>query len=209
MLTIAMAKGRIMDEAAELFQQAGFSSAEWTSDSRRLIHEVPQDGMRIMVVRATDVPAYVEHGAADIGIVGQDTLFEMAADVYEPLDLGIGRCRLSVARIKGDESDPQPLKVATKYPRLAEAYFGSRGRHIELIKLYGSIELAPLVGLADCIVDLVSSGRTLVENGLEEVAVIREIASSLIVNRASLKTKSIEVKSVIERLRPFCEKVAS
>ncbi len=209
MLTIAMAKGRILEEAAELFRRAGFNPAAWTGDSRLLIHEVPEDNLRVMIVRATDVPVYVEHGAADLGIVGKDTLLEAAPDVYEPLDLGIGRCRLSVARRKGDQSEPQPLVVATKYPRLAEQFFSARGRQIEIVKLYGSIELAPLTGLSDCIVDLVSSGRTLLENGLEEVEVIREISSALIVNRASLKTRSAAVKDLVARLRAVCEQVGS
>ncbi len=201
MLTLALAKGRIQEEAAELFRRAGYDVDVWMQESRKLIHEVPADGMRVMIVRATDVPAYVEHGAADIGIVGRDTVLEQNPDVYEPLDLGIGRCRLSVARPTGDTSDPTPLVVATKYPRLAEKFFSARGRQIELIKLYGSIEIAPLTGLSDCIVDLVSTGRTLKENGLEETDIICEISTILIANRASLKTRSDEVKELVERLR--------
>ena len=204
MLTLAVAKGRIQDETAELFRRAGLHPAAWTGDSRKLIHEVPEDGMQVMIVRATDVPVYVEHGAADIGIVGRDTVLEQQSDLYEPLDLGIGRCRLSVARRKGDTGDPHPLKVATKYPNLAKQYFGAKGRQVEIVKLYGSIELAPITGLSDCIVDLVSTGRTLLENGMAETEEILSVSTVVVVNRASLKTRSAEVKALLDRLRPCC-----
>lgn len=209
MLTLALAKGRIQEEAAEIFRRAGYQPDAWMKESRKLIHEVADDDMRVMIVRATDVPAYVEHGAADIGIVGRDTVLEQAPDVYEPLDLGIGRCRLCVARPREAGPDRSPLVVATKYPHLAELWFNRQGRQIELVKLYGSIELAPLTGLADCIVDLVSTGGTLRENGLVEEATIQDISTILIANRASVKTKSAAIKSLIERLRPVCEKAPS
>lgn len=209
MLTIALAKGRIQEEAAGLFRRAGYNPDAWMKESRKLIHEVPADGLRVMIVRATDVPVYVEHGAADVGIVGRDTVLEQGSDLYEPLDLGIGRCRLSVARPKNGSLDASPLRVATKYAHLAEKHFGTKGRQVEIIKLYGSIELAPLTGLADCIVDLVSTGKTLVENGLEEVEHILDVSTVLVVNRTSLKTKSDEVKRMLEKLRPVCETVAS
>ncbi len=172
--------------------------------SRKLIHDVPEDNMAVMIVRATDTPVYVEKGAADIGIVGRDTVLEGGFDVYEPLDLGIGKCRLSVARPNNAGPERQPIKIATKYPHLAEAFFSARGRQTEMIKLYGSIELAPLTGLSDCIVDLVSSGRTLKENGLTETDIIMEISTVVIVNRSSLKIRSAEVKSFLDRLRPVC-----
>lgn len=207
MLTLAIAKGRILEEAAELFKKAGFNVEPWTRESRKLIHDVPEDGMRVMIVRATDVPVYVEHGAADVGIVGRDTVLEQDSGLYEPLDLGIGKCRLSVARPKNAGPEPTPLKVATKYPHLAEQYFAKKGKQVELIKLYGSIELAPLTGLGDCIVDLVSTGKTLVENGLEETERIMDISTVLVVNRASLKTQSEAVKRMLERLRPVCAAV--
>jgi ATP phosphoribosyltransferase len=209
MLTLAIAKGRILEEASELFRKAGFNADAWTKESRKLIHEVPEDGMRVMIVRATDVPVYVEHGAADIGIVGRDTVLEQDSDLYEPLDLGIGKCRLSVARPKNAGPEPTPLKVATKYAHLAEKFFAGKGKQVELVKLYGSIELAPLTGLSDCIVDLVSTGKTLLENGLEETEKIMDISTVLVVNRASLKTQSEAVKSLLERLRPVCEAVKS
>jgi ATP phosphoribosyltransferase len=174
------------------------------SESRKLIHDVPADGLRVMIVRATDVPVYVEYGAADIGIVGRDTVLEQGSDLYEPLDLAIGKCRLSVARPKNAPPDPVPLKVATKYAHLAERYFAGKGVQVEIIKLYGSIELAPLTGLADCIVDLVSTGKTLKENGLEETERILEISTVLVANRAGLKTQSEAVKKLLARLRPVC-----
>lgn len=209
MLTIALAKGRIQEEAAGLFRRAGYNPDAWMKESRKLIHEVSEDGLRVMIVRATDVPVYVEHGAADIGIVGRDTVLEQGSDLYEPLDLGIGRCRMSVARPKGGTLDARPLRVATKYAHLAERYFNAKGRQVEIIKLYGSIELAPLTDLADCIVDLVSTGKTLVENGLEEVEHILDVSTVLVVNRTSLKTKSDDVKRLLEKLRPVCETVTS
>ena len=204
-----MSKGRIQEEAEVLFRRAGYDPEAWNGEGRRLIHEIPAQGLRLMIVRATDVPVYVEHGAADLGIVGKDTVLEADADVYEPLDLGIGKCRLSVARRAGDTGDPYPLKVATKYPRLTERYFGARGRQVELVKLYGSVEIAPLTGLADCIVDLVSTGRTLRDNGLEEAETILDISTVLIANRAALKTKSEQVKDLIRRLRPVCATMVS
>lgn len=209
MLKIAIAKGRIQDEAVALFRRAGYDVSAWSVESRKLIHTIADGSLSIMIVRATDVPVYVEHGAADLGIVGRDTVIEQDADVYAPLDLGIGKCRLSVARPREALGEPQPLKVATKYPRIAEDYFARKGRQIELIKLYGSIELAALTGLADCIVDLVSTGRTLSENGLVETEVIQEISTVLIANRASLKIRSTEIKALMKRLRPHCETVAS
>ena len=151
----------------------------------------------------------MEKGAADIGIVGRDTVLEGGFDVYEPLDLGIGKCRLSVARPNDSGPERQPIKIATKYPHLAEAFFSARGRQVEMIKLYGSIELAPLTGLSDCIVDLVSSGRTLKENGLSETDIIMEISTVVIVNRSSLKIRSAEVKALLDRLRPVCGALAS
>ncbi len=209
MLTLAVAKGRIQEEAAELFAKAGYTTAAWSKESRKLIHDVPEDNLRVMIVRATDVPVYVERGAADAGIVGRDTVLELAADLYEPLDLNIGKCRLSVAVKDPAALERTPLRVASKYAHLAEAFFGAKGRQVELIKLYGSIELAPLTGLADCIVDLVSTGGTLRENGLKEVEVIREIATILVVNKTSLKTKSDAVKTLIGRLDKIVNGVAA
>jgi ATP phosphoribosyltransferase len=161
--------------------------------------------MRYTIVRATDVPTYVEYGSADLGIVGKDTLMEQGKDVYEPLDLKFGYCRMMVAEPAGLAKDDDPagwshIRIATKYPHVAENYFAAKGIQVEIIKLYGSIELAPLVGLSERIVDLVSTGETLKQNGLVEVETIAEITTRLIVNRASLKTKHKRITEIIKGL---------
>lgn len=173
-------------------------------DSRRLVFDEP--GYRYLVVRGQDVATYVEHGAADLGVVGKDVLLEQRPEVYEPLDLGFGYCRLAVARARaareqGEASAWSHLRVATKYPRLAGEHFRRKGVQVEIIKLYGSIELAPLVGLADRIVDLVSTGETLRQNGLEEEETILESTCRLIVNRASMKTRTRAVSALIQALQ--------
>lgn len=165
----------------------------------------PSQRMRYMIVRATDVPTYVEYGCADLGIVGKDTLMEQEKDVYEPLDLKFGYCRMMVAEPAELSRDDDPagwtsIRIATKYPHVAEKYFSGKGVQVEIIKLYGSIELAPLVGLSERIVDLVSTGETLKQNGLVEVETIAEITTRLIVNRASLKTKHERIAGIIQRL---------
>ncbi len=204
-ITFALPKGRIMKDSMELFGQIGITCPEMNGDSRKLVFENPRDRFRFMAVRATDVPTYVEYGCADIGVVGKDTLLEQGKDLYEPVDLKFGYCRLVVAEPKelSREDDPanwSNIRVATKYPNLTERFFTAKGIQVELIKLYGSIELAPLVGLSERIVDLVSTGATLRENGMVEVETIAEITSRLIVNRASLKTKHQRVRQIIEGL---------
>lgn len=204
-ITIAIPKGRILEESVELFGKIGIDCAELLSNSRKLIFENTQQKMRYMIVRATDVPTYVEYGAADLGIVGKDTLMEQEKDVYEPLDLKFGYCRMMVAEPAGLAQNDDPsrwtnIRIATKYPHVTEKYFAAKGIQIELIKLYGSIELAPLVGLSERIVDLVSTGETLKQNGLVEVETIAEITTRLIVNRASLKTKQRRISEIIEGL---------
>lgn len=204
-ITIAIPKGRILEESVELFGKIGIDCVELLSNSRKLIFENPVQKMRYMIVRATDVPTYVEYGAADLGIVGKDTLMEQEKDVYEPLDLKFGYCRMMVAEPAGLAKDDDPsrwtnIRIATKYPNVAEKFFAAKGIQIELIKLYGSIELAPLVGLSERIVDLVSTGETLKQNGLVEVETIAEITTRLIVNRASLKTKQRRIATIIEGL---------
>jgi ATP phosphoribosyltransferase len=204
-LTIAIPKGRILQDSVELFGKIGIDCQELLGDSRKLIFENSAQRMRYMIVRATDVPTYVEYGCADLGIVGKDTLLEQEKDVYEPLDLKFGYCRMVVAEPaelsrNDDPSGWTSIRIATKYPNFTERYFTARGIQVEVIKLYGSIELAPLVGLSERIVDLVSSGETLRENGLVEVETIAEITTRLIVNRASLKTRHKRITGIIDGL---------
>jgi ATP phosphoribosyltransferase len=204
-ITFALPKGRIMKDSMELFARIGITCPEMTDDSRKLVFENQQDRYRFMAVRATDVPTYVEYGCADIGVVGKDTLLEQGKDLYEPVDLRFGYCRLVVAEPKALRAEDNPanwsnIRVATKYPNITERFFAAKGIQVELIKLYGSIELAPLVGLSERIVDLVSTGATLRENGMVEVETITEITSRLIVNRASLKTKHRRIGRIIEGL---------
>jgi ATP phosphoribosyltransferase len=204
-ITIAIPKGRILEESVALFGKIGIDLGELLGDSRRLIFENERDRIRAMIVRATDVPTYVEYGCADLGIVGKDTLMEQEPDLYEPLDLKFGYCRLMVAEPAGLARDDDPaswssIRIATKYPHVTEKYFAAKGVQVEVIKLYGSIELAPLVGLSARIVDLVSTGETLRQNGLVEVETIAEITTRLVVNRASLKTKHRRITAIIEGL---------
>ena len=209
-LTFALPKGRIMQDAMELFARVGITCPEMDDPGRKLVFENATDRLRFMAVRAQDVPTYVEHGCADLGVVGKDTLLEQERDLYEPLDLQFGYCRLVVAEPKAlrQEDDPagwSNIRVATKYPNVTEKYFAAKGVQVEVIKLYGSIELAPLVGLAERIVDLVSTGGTLRENGLVEVETIAEVTSRLIVNRASLKTKHRRITRLIDDLEKVIE----
>ncbi len=204
-ITFALPKGRIMQDSMELFAKIGITCPEMEKGSRKLVFENPETKFRFMAVRATDVPTYVEYGCADLGVVGKDTLMEQGKDLYEPLDLNFGYCRMVVAEPKELRREDDPLnwsniRVATKYPNVTERFFAAKGIQVELIKLYGSIELAPLVGLSERIVDLVSTGATLKENGMVEVETIAEITSRLIVNRASLKTKHQRIISIIEGL---------
>lgn len=204
-LTIALPKGRILKEASTLFRAAGVDFSEILQDDRKLIFENIAEGLRFMVIRSQDVPTYVEYGAADIGIAGKDVLMEQQKDLYEPLDLKIGACRMMVAEPrelvqKDNPSHWTHIRVATKYPNITLKYFLDKGIQVEIIKLYGSIELAPLLGLSERIVDLVQTGETLRKNGLVEVETITDISSKLVCNRASLKTKPKRVKDLVERL---------
>lgn len=211
MITIALSKGKLLEPAIALFRRAGFSNGELSSDSRRLVFPSEQHDLTLMIVRPSDVPTYVEYGAADIGVVGKDMLLEQDRDVYEPLDLQFGSCRIAVAALRGQELRDRlssKIRVATKYPNITERYFNQKGIPVEIIKLYGSIELAPLVGLADRIVDLVSSGQTLKAHDLVEVEVIAQSTARLIVNRASLKMKHERVTDLIARLKTERARVA-
>jgi ATP phosphoribosyltransferase len=203
-LTLALPKGRLLEPAVGLLRELGVSAVD--PESRKLIFRDPGRGLEILLLKPADVPAYVTYGAADLGVVGKDILLEQEPDVYEPLDLGFGFCRLVVAepRELWERDDPAKwswVRVATKYPRLTEQYFSSRGIQVEIVRLDGSIELAPLVGLADRIVDLVQSGETLRANGLVEVAEIARSTARVIVNRASMKTEYAAVTQLIEDMR--------
>ena len=204
-LTIALSKGRILQEALPLLARAGVVPAEEPGASRRLILETGDPGVRLVVVRAADVPTYVAWGAADLGVAGKDVLDEYAGDaLYEPLDLEIARCRMMLA---APEGTPPPerwrggrARVATKYPRATRRFFAARGQQVEIIKLYGSMELAPLAGLADYIVDLVDTGATLRANGLVALEHIAHISSRLVANKASMKIKHAVIKPFLRRL---------
>lgn len=208
-VTIALSKGKLLSPTLALFRQAGYSGYHVQDGDRRLILEFPDHGHRVLIVRASDVPVYVEYGAADLGVVGKDVLLEQTPDVYEPVDLGLGVCKLVVAKPNGQtpiQRLSSKLRVATKYPNMTERFFNQQGSPVELIKLYGSIELAPLVGLADRIVDLVETGKTLKANNLVEEEIIAWSSARLIVNRASLKMKHAMVTEVLTRIKKQVKK---
>lgn len=199
MLSLALSKGRILDDTLPLLAQAGIEPVEDPRSSRKLMFDTTRGDVRLIVIRAADVPTFVEHGAADAGVAGKDVLVEHGGDaLYEPLDLGIAACRLSLAGKPGClDVGRRRLRVATKYIEATQRYFTARGQQVELIKLYGSMELAPLVGLADVIVDLVDTGNTLRANGLEELDHITDITSRLVVNKASMKVKHAALSQLI------------
>ena len=200
-LRIALSKGRILDETLPLLKTAGIALLEEPSKSRKLIFPTTDPNVDIIIIRATDVPTFVEHGAADIGVAGKDVLMEHGArGVYEPLDLKISRCKLMVAGKKEAGPVNGRLRVATKFVNITKAYYAEKGEQVEIIKLYGSMELAPLVGLADKIVDIVDTGNTLRANGLEPTELIATISSRLIVNKASMKTKHAVIQKLIDQL---------
>lgn len=203
-ITLALSKGRIFDETLPLLAAAGIEVLEDPETSRKLILPTNQAGVRVVLVRATDVPTYVEHGGADLGVAGKDTLIEHGGQgLYQPLDLQIAQCRMSVA-VPADFDyasavrQGSRLTVATKYTSIAREFFAGKGVHVDLIKLYGSMELAPLTGMADAIVDLVSTGKTLKANKLVEVERIMDISSRLVVNQAALKLKQAAIRPIIE-----------
>ena len=199
-LTVALSKGKLLSGSAALFRRAGLAFPE--DEGRRLVVEM--DGLRFLFVKDMDVPTYVEYGVADCGIAGRDVLLELDADVYEPLDLGFGRCRLVVARRRDDPRDPSRhslVRVATKYPRVAARHFLERGLSAEVVKLSGSVEIAPGLGLADCIVDVVETGRTLEANGLVPVEEVASSTARFIVNRASYHARRADVSRLLRSLR--------
>ncbi|HEY0201096.1 MAG TPA: ATP phosphoribosyltransferase [Burkholderiaceae bacterium] len=204
MITLALSKGRIFDETLPLLAAAGIEVLEDPEKSRKLILPTNQPDVQVVLVRATDVPTYVQYGGADLGVTGKDTLIEHGgAGLYQPLDLCIARCRMSVAtRADFDYAHAvrqgARLRVATKYPRIAHEFFAGKGVHVDIIKLYGSMELAPLTGLSDAIVDLVSTGNTLKANNLVEVERIMDISARLVVNQAALKLKQGPIRHIID-----------
>jgi ATP phosphoribosyltransferase len=199
MLTIALSKGRILEQTLPLLKKAGLEIADEELNSRKLILDTNLDDVKVIVIRATDVPVFVQHGAADMGIAGKDVLLEHGANgLFELLDLGIAKCKLMVAASDKNKLEQNTLKIATKYVNSAKRYFEAKGQQIEIIKLYGAMELAPVVGLAHCIVDLVDTGNTLKANGLVPLEHIEYISSRLVVNAASFKTKNAQIKTWVK-----------
>jgi len=206
LLTIALSKGRIFKEALPLLKHAGIEPVDDPETSRKLILDTNQDDVKLVVIRATDVPTYVQYGAADMGVAGKDVLMEHGGEgLYEPLDLNIARCRMMVAGPQPATTHTGRLRIATKYVNCARRYFAEQGRQVEIIKLYGSMELAPLVGLADRIVDLVDTGNTLKANGLAPLEHMADISSRLIINKASMKMKHDRVKVFIKTIAEAVE----
>ncbi len=201
-IVAALPKGRLFQQTIELFFKAGILPEKIEPQSRKLIVET--DEFKFLLVRAKDVPTYVEYGVADIGVAGDDVFFEIQPDVYRPVDLKIGACSIVVAGLPESKelynSNPTSIKVSTKYPKIAKSFFSEKGIEVEIIELYGSIELAPLLGLSDFIVDIVETGRTLRENGLVVIDHIRPSSAKLIVNRVSYKTKNQKIKNIINSL---------
>jgi ATP phosphoribosyltransferase len=203
-LTLALSKGRILEDCAPLLATLGLAP-EAGLDDRRLRLPSQDPSVQLLVIRPADVPTYVEYGAADLGVVGKDVLMEHGGEaLYEPLDLGIARCRLVLAardKADGPGQSPRRMRVATKYPELTRRWFAEKGQQVEIIKLYGSMELAPLVGLSDCIVDLVNTGSTLRANGLKEIETIADISARLVVNKAAMKMKHAAIRPWLDRFR--------
>jgi ATP phosphoribosyltransferase len=196
-IVIAISKGRILEEGMELLKKMGVETVDNMSDSRKLIYQTNNSLLKLVIVRASDVPTYVGNGAADMGIVGKDTLVECNLNnIYIPLDLNISKCRMSLAALPNCKPGAR-IKVATKYVNCANDYFNKKKKQVDIIKLYGSMELAPILGLADYIVDLVDSGKTLKANGLEEIDFIFDVSAQLISNKASMKTKTESIENII------------
>jgi len=200
-ITIALSKGRIFKETMPLLKAAGIEALDDPETSRKLILDTTSENIKLVIIRATDVPTYVEYGAADLGVVGKDVLMEHGGEgLYEMLDLNIACCKLMTAGLKDVALPEGELKVATKFVNCARRYFAEQGRQIEVIKLYGSMELAPIVGLADCIVDVVDTGNTLRANGLVPQEHMADISSRLVVNKASMKMKHKQLKQIIDKV---------
>lgn len=198
MITIALAKGRLADEAFTLLEGMGIDCSLPRNPGRKLVLENTEQAIRFILVKPADVPTYVEHGVADIGVVGKDTLMEENRPLFELLDLGFGRCRLCIAGYPGRPAGYANERVATKYPNIARNYYAAQGRNIQIIKLNGSVELGPIVGLSDVILDIVESGSTLKANGLEILEEICLVSARLVVNRVALKTKRSGIQAIVE-----------
>lgn len=203
-LVVAVPKGRILKALAPLFERAGIDAAPLLADDRKLVRTSADGSMSFVFLKPDDVPTYVEYGAADVGVSGRDTLLERNYDLYTPIDLGIGRCRLVVAGPSGREVPDVP-RVATKYPRIAGDHFARKGVQAEIIAVHGSVELAPLVGLAHLIVDVVETGATLRENELEVIETVAEVSTLFIANRAAYKLRSEAIAPLVARLRAACD----
>lgn len=200
-LTLALTKGRILKETLPLLARAGIEPLEDVTSSRKLVFETTNADIQLVIIRGTDVPTYVRHGAADVGVVGKDILLEHGAEgLYEPLDLGIARCRLMTAGPVGWSSSGARVRVATKFVNIARAHFARRGMHAEVIKLYGAMELAPMMKLADLIVDIVDTGNTLRANGMEPLEEIASISSRLVVNKAAMRSRYTPIQRLIDGL---------
>jgi ATP phosphoribosyltransferase len=202
LLTVALPKGRVLRAVAPLLARAGVDAQALLADDRTLVREAPAAGLRFLLLKPDDVPTYVEYGAADLGVCGRDVLMERPTELYVPLDLGVGRCRMVVAGVVGRPPPDGVPRVATKYPRCAAEHFARRGVQADIVYVQGSVELAPLVGLSDLIVDLVETGTTLVQNGLEVREEVARISSVLVANRAAYKLRLDRVRPLIEALRP-------
>lgn len=205
-LTIALTKGRILKETLPLLARAGIEPVEDVSKSRKLVFDTTHDDVQLVIIRGTDVPTYVRHGAADMGVVGKDILLEHGAEgLYEPLDLGIARCRLMTAGPVGWQGSGARIRVATKFVNIARRHFARQGMHAEVIKLYGAMELAPMMNLADLIVDIVDTGNTLRANGMEPLEEIASISSRLVVNKAAMRSRYRAIQRVIDDLAEVLE----
>ncbi len=200
-ITIAVSKGRIYDDAMPLLAKLGIVPIDDPNSTRKLVLETNQPNIRLLVIRATDVPTYVERGAAELGIAGKDVLMEYSGDgLYEPIDLGIAKCRMMLAGLKDAKPILDRPRVVTKYTNITKNYFAERGQQVEIIKLYGSMELGPVLGLSDWIVDLVDTGNTLKANGLVTLEHIADISSRLVVNKAAMKMKNATIKPILDQL---------
>ncbi|MDX1756714.1 MAG: ATP phosphoribosyltransferase [Marinobacter sp.] len=200
-ITIALSKGRILKETLPLLKEAGIELIDDVEKSRKLVFPTTDPDVRVLIIRATDVPTYVQYGGADLGVTGKDVLMEHGGEgLYEPLDLNISRCRLMTAGPKGQTPPQGRLRVATKFVNLARRYYSAQGRQADIIKLYGAMELAPILGLADEIVDIVDTGNTLKANGLEPRELIEHISTRLVANRASMKIKHAKLHPIIEKM---------
>ncbi|XKH01396.1 ATP phosphoribosyltransferase [Marinobacter nauticus] len=206
-ITIALSKGRILEETLPLLAEAGIELVDDVKKSRKLVFPTTDPNVRILIIRATDVPTYVQYGGADLGVTGKDVLMEHGGEgLYEPLDLNISRCKLMTAGKKGENPPAGRIRVATKFVNLARRYYAAQGRQADIIKLYGAMELAPILDLADEIVDIVDTGNTLKANGLEPRELIDYISSRLVVNRASMKMKHEQINPIIEKMAAAVEK---